>query len=197
MKTAAETWPPSQSRSTSLAKFYPIVFGDWVTDNVTYARATVSVNSNVRPICRITRLIIVEFIMVMLSINSVLFVFPFLIYSHAGIHDPKQEDAHLHHDLHQHPRADPEDPDGSSGQPQTCCKCLKNYWTTSDRLAEQLPATQEEPEVSCPISATADQGQGRIVPRTPPRLPSFIADVPTRSLSARPFSASSARNTTN
>lgn len=58
--------------------------------------------------------------MVMLSINSPFLFSLFLIYSHAGIHDPKQEDAHLHEDLHQHPRVDPEDQDGLHGEPQDC-----------------------------------------------------------------------------
>jgi hypothetical protein len=45
MDAAAENLAPIAKQVPSLSKFYPIIFGDWVTDNVTYARATVSVNS--------------------------------------------------------------------------------------------------------------------------------------------------------
>lgn len=54
MKTASEYWAPLAKQAPNLAKFYPMVFGDWVTDNVSYARPTVSV-LNVRQMCRGTR----------------------------------------------------------------------------------------------------------------------------------------------
>lgn len=42
MKAAAEQLAPFAKQATCLSKFYQIVFGDWVTDNVSYARATVN-----------------------------------------------------------------------------------------------------------------------------------------------------------
>lgn len=43
MKAAAEQLGPNAKQATNLAKFYQCIFGDWVTDNVSYARGSVSV----------------------------------------------------------------------------------------------------------------------------------------------------------
>lgn len=43
MKAAAEQLGPNAKQATNLAKFYQFIFGNWVTDNVSYARGSVSV----------------------------------------------------------------------------------------------------------------------------------------------------------
>lgn len=43
MKAAAEQLAPTAKQAICLAKFYPFLFGNWVTDNVSFARGSVSV----------------------------------------------------------------------------------------------------------------------------------------------------------